>query len=62
MNVRLRPPSVQHWLGTDDFGRDILSRIIYGSRISLEVGFVAVGLYYIVRKGILDWSLDKADL
>jgi peptide/nickel transport system permease protein len=44
MAERLRPPSASHWLGTDDFGRDILSRIIYGSRISLQVGFVAVGL------------------
>lgn len=35
------PPSSQHWLGTDDLGRDVLSRIIYGSRVSLLVGFVA---------------------
>lgn len=34
-------PSAQHWLGTDRFGRDILSRILYGSRISLSIGFVA---------------------
>ena len=44
MQVRLRPPSTSHWLGTDDFGRDILTRIIYGARVSLQVGFVAVGL------------------
>lgn len=36
------PPSATHWLGTDEFGRDILSRIIYGARISLWVGFSAV--------------------
>ena len=44
MLERLSPPSAKHWLGTDNFGRDILSRIIYGSRVSLYVGFVAVGI------------------
>ncbi|HHY31800.1 MAG TPA: ABC transporter permease [Firmicutes bacterium] len=39
---RLSPPSVLHWLGTDDLGRDILSRIIYGARASLQVGILAV--------------------
>ncbi len=38
------PPNRQHLLGTDDFGRDILSRIIYGARISLQVGIFAVSL------------------
>jgi peptide/nickel transport system permease protein len=41
---RLQPPSAEHWLGTDQFGRDILSRIIHGGRISLQVGFIAVGI------------------
>lgn len=40
--ARLEPPSAEHWLGTDSFGRDVLSRIIYGARISLFVGFAAV--------------------
>jgi peptide/nickel transport system permease protein len=40
----LMPPSPAHYLGTDTLGRDVLSRIIYGSRVSLKVGFVAVGL------------------
>ncbi|MDP2044636.1 MAG: peptide ABC transporter permease, partial [Deltaproteobacteria bacterium] len=40
----LMPPSPGHYLGTDTLGRDVLSRIIYGSRVSLKVGFVAVGL------------------
>lgn len=41
-------PSSSHWLGTDEFGRDILSRLIYGARVSLQVGFIAVGIALIV--------------
>ncbi len=40
----LESPSIKHPLGTDDLGRDVLSRMILGSRISLSVGFVAVGI------------------
>ena len=40
----LEPPSLRHPLGTDDLGRDLLSRMIWGSRVSLAVGFVAVGI------------------
>ncbi|MGQ7890352.1 nickel transporter permease [Paenibacillus sp. WC2504] len=39
---KLKPPSVEHWMGTDDKGRDVLSRLIVGTRLSLSVGFVAV--------------------
>ncbi|HXX38277.1 MAG TPA: ABC transporter permease [bacterium] len=38
----LDPPGARHWLGTDQFGRDILTRIIYGARVSTAMGFVAV--------------------
>ncbi len=41
---RLAPPGDEHWLGTDPLGRDVLSRIIYGSRLSLPVGVAAVAL------------------
>lgn len=51
----LMPPSAAHLLGTDPLGRDVLSRIIYGSRVSLKVGFVAVGLATLV--GLLVGSL-----
>jgi peptide/nickel transport system permease protein len=40
----LTPPTRSHWLGTDQLGRDVLSRVLYGSRISLAVGFVSVGI------------------
>jgi len=41
---RLQGPSLTHLLGTDDLGRDVCSRVIYGTRISLSVGFIAVGI------------------
>lgn len=42
--VRFAPPSLRHPMGADDFGRDILSRILVGARVSLQVGFIAVTL------------------
>ncbi len=44
----LEPPSAAHWFGTDQLGRDILSRVIYGSRISLRVALSAVGFALLV--------------
>src|ERR1700722_11613026 len=45
---RLQGPSSRHWLGTDDLGRDVFSRLLLGARISLSVGFVAVGVELVI--------------
>jgi peptide/nickel transport system permease protein len=52
---RLNPPSYKHWLGTDDLGRDVCSRMIHGAGISLKIGFVAVGIALII--GVLAGAL-----
>jgi peptide/nickel transport system permease protein len=51
----LAPPSLAHWLGTDQLGRDVLSRIIYGARTSVQAGVVSVGFALIagVLMGLL---------
>jgi peptide/nickel transport system permease protein len=64
LKVREQPPNRQHWLGTDDVGSDVLCRLIHGSRISLSVGFVAVGISSIIGiiiGAILGYSGGKAD-
>jgi len=48
LQVREQSPTADHWLGTDDVGSDVLCRLIHGSRISLSVGFVAVGISTII--------------
>lgn len=40
----LKPPSLEHLFGTDDLGRDVMSRVIFGSRLSLKIGLIVVGL------------------
>ena len=44
----LASPSARHWLGTDALGRDVFSRLVYGSRVSLAVGFVSVGISVLI--------------
>jgi peptide/nickel transport system permease protein len=58
---RLRPPSADHWFGTDQFGRDIWSRVVYGARVSLIVGIavaalsIGIGLVIGLAAGYLRW-------
>src|SRR5262249_24759653 len=44
LGERLRAPSATHWLGTDELGRDVLSRVLYGARITIQIQLAAVGL------------------
>lgn len=63
-------PSRMHLLGTDAFGRDVLSRLIYGGRVSLSVGLMAVGIYEIIAivlgsisgyyRGAADWIIMRS--
>jgi peptide/nickel transport system permease protein len=55
LNNTLADPSGEHWLGTDDKGRDVMSRMIWGGRVSLSVGIVAVSIY--VTIGVIVGSL-----
>lgn len=50
INVRviLAPPSWEHWCGTDTLGRDLFSRMLFGARVSLAVGFIAVGISLLI--------------
>ena len=45
---RLKPPSPEHWMGTDYYGRDIFSRLLHGARISLVIGLLAIGVAMII--------------
>ena len=49
---RFAPPSAQHWLGTDAYGRDIASQLLVGARSTLAVGLVAVGLGLLLGTGL----------
>ena len=67
-NLRLGavPPNTEHWLGTDTFGRDMMTRILYGGRLSLLVGFIAtavalvIGVTYGAIAGYAGGKIDNA--
>lgn len=52
LSQRLSPPSAAHWMGTDQLGRDVFSRMLFGARISIGVGLVAVGLATLVGMAV----------
>ncbi len=58
---KLQPPSIEHLMGTDDKGRDLLSRLIYGSRLSLTVGVVSVviGAFFGIILGLISGYYGK---
>jgi peptide/nickel transport system permease protein len=51
VSLKLKPPSLHHYLGTDQLGRDVFSRMLHGAKVSLSVGFVAVAISILI--GIL---------
>jgi peptide/nickel transport system permease protein len=70
---RFQAPSVSHWFGTDDYGRDVLSRALYGARLSLTIGFgatvisvlvgVPLGLVAGFKRGLIDeWLMRGTDV
>jgi peptide/nickel transport system permease protein len=54
LDKKLQQPSFEHWMGTDDKGRDIMARILYGSRLSMGIGFAAVsfGAFFGIIMGL----------
>jgi peptide/nickel transport system permease protein len=66
--LKLQPPSAAHWLGTDELGRDLLSRLLYGARSSLEIQIAAVafslcvGVAWGLISGYFGGPLDEASM
>src|SRR3989441_6080997 len=50
--ARMQPPSAAHWLGTDNLSRDMWSRIVYGARVSITVGFATIGLAVLLATAV----------
>jgi peptide/nickel transport system permease protein len=50
--ARMKPPSAAHWLGTDNLSRDMWSRVVYGARVSITVGFLTIGLAIVLATAI----------
>jgi peptide/nickel transport system permease protein len=62
---RLTPPDRRHWAGTDDFGADLLSRMIHGARIALSIGFIATGIALVIGVlvgGLMGYFAGAIDL
>jgi len=64
LSVKLAPPGPQYWMGTDEFGRDVYSRLVYGARIELAVGLVSVAIGLLlgtvlgIAAGLLGGTID----
>jgi ABC-type dipeptide/oligopeptide/nickel transport system permease subunit len=69
VEASMQPPSAAHWLGTDSFGQDIYSRLLYGARLALVIGFgsvllgmvagVALGLLAGLAGGRIEWTIMR---
>jgi oligopeptide transport system permease protein len=66
LELKATNPSIAHWLGTDPLGRDMLTRILHGGRVSLEVGLLAtavaaiIGVFYGMVSGLAGGRIDSA--
>jgi oligopeptide transport system permease protein len=66
LDLKATDPSLRHWLGTDSLGRDMLTRILHGGRVSLEVGLLAtavaaiIGVFYGMASGLAGGRVDAA--